>query len=229
MFQTNYISIQISDSTKTKLKESIKDAMKKKLSVIDFSACETALKGIGLIRKNDSLLFSKTDWADTLKKSINGSAATNRTSEDAVTFDLFTSQGLKIDKRLCSNTTTVVDIHLNIDFSNIKKNNTLYDLFDINSEYYHDLCIPMKDNSSVVTIQDRREQFDSLNYTCSGKCKLLRINLTSGYISCNCNSTDTKFEVTTDVGNIVLSVFNESNFLIVNCYNTSLKIVNFIN
>ena len=61
-----------------------------------------------------------------------------------------------------------------------------YDIYDPNSPYYTDRCIPILKNSSKTTILSRREEFDNITIECGTGCIFNGINTTTGYLNCQC-------------------------------------------
>ena len=227
LYQTDLLDIQIANS-KAEIK-SIADqiAMSKNLSVIDFSECEDLLKETGFIGKNDSLIFSKTDWDSSLKTGnlIN----VNETELDSVSYSLYTTSGMKVDMNLCSSTTTNIMMHLKNLNTTTNSNITAYDIHDVNSPYYNDRCIVIGENeTTMATVDDKRENFDNLNYTCSGDCEFQKINTTNGYLSCDCNSSISDYEISPQYGRVILKVLENTNIEILKCYNQIFIFVNII-
>ena len=116
---------------------------------------------------------------------------------------------------LCS--TTMTNIQMYLGDLNLNSNETYN--FDVKSSYYNDICTPMyKNETSIATINDKRENFDSKNYTCSGQCSFVNINTSSDYITCSCNSSISNIEVAPEFGKVILETFNNTNIMILECY-----------
>ncbi len=107
IYKTNLLSIQLSQSDKKSKARTDKEALKNKLSIIDFSSCENFLKENGYLAKNESIVFSKTDWNPALRAERSNVTATKSAS---VSYELFAQNGTKIDMRRCSNTYTDIKI-----------------------------------------------------------------------------------------------------------------------
>ncbi len=129
---------------------------------------------------------------------------------------------------ICKNLTTDIKIYANLNLTKYKKfKKKGYNLFDANSTYFTDICIPMRINDSAVTINDRRKEFNNFNTTCTGRCVYSTFNLSIGYVNCKCNASNTEKEVTTKYETIILNVFKQSNFYIVKCFDTTFSYVRF--
>ena len=152
------VKIGRSDDTSQEFNELM--SMLKNISIIDFNECEQHLIDINYIKKDDVIVFIKTDWSPTLASNITNNG--NMTKSSSITYGLYFENGTKIDMDLCANTTTNIKVKLNNlgDLNMTKYDEMLkqgYDIYDKNSPYYNSLCIPMKINDSALTIQDRRD------------------------------------------------------------------------
>jgi len=208
--QTDLLNIQMSDSKDNKVEDLY---FSKNLTVIDYTSCEQHLKDIGVINKNDSIIILSTEWDSDIKTGtlINE----NKTDINSLSYNLYTSTGTKIDIALCQNNTSQVKMHLDgLDISNI----TDYSKYDINATTYSDICIPMRKNDTAATINERRDTFDNLNYTCSTGCTYQNINITVGYLICNCNTANSNVEVAPEYGKVVLNSLESINIFILKCY-----------
>ena len=70
LFQTDFLTIQISLSDKKRKEKADQEAIARNLSLIEFRSCENHLRQTGVIKPNDSIKFSKTDWDSELKTSV---------------------------------------------------------------------------------------------------------------------------------------------------------------
>jgi len=222
IYETDYFSLQISSSISDIKAKADQAAIFKNLSLIDFSSCEQHLKDINVIKQNDSLRFSKIDWnADTKSNSLINENITNL---DSISYSLYTLSGEKIDMNLCKDTTTTILMHIG-DF-NISLNTTGYNPYDVSDDYYNDQCRPMLANDTSATLNDKRNSFPDLNYTCSQGCTYQKINVSNGYLSCNCNSSLANSEIAPEYGKVILNILNSTNIFILECYHTFLLYVN---
>ena len=189
--------------------------------MIDFSSCEQLLKDTNIINQNDTLKFSKIDWSsDTKTSSLQNE---NTTNLDAVSYSLYTLNGTKIDMNLCKNTTTQIQMY--IGGINSTLNVTGYNPYDVNDDYYSDICRPMSINDTSATLNDKRNSFPDLNYTCSSGCSYQQINVSTGYLSCNCNSSMANSQMAPEYGKVILDILNSTNIFILECYQTFLLFV----
>jgi len=214
LFQTDLLSIQVSSSNEEDKSNQKNIAIGKNLSFIDYSTCVNHLKDIGLLAQNESLKISITDWDNDIKA---GSLNNTNKTDNSISYSLFKSSGDKIDMNLCENKTSSIYIHLK-DLNTSLYNSTDNDRLYINSTLYSDICIPMHINDTAATLDDRRNNFGSLNYTCSSGCSYQNINVTIGYISCNCNASISNIEMAPEIGTVFLTAINSINLKILECY-----------
>ena len=156
IYKTNLLSIQFSSSIPKQQNEANIDAIKNRISVIDFSSCESVLKKKGLMVDDDYITYSKIDWnAFTSDKNYSNA---NMTKSSSVSYNLYFSNRTLINLTLCANTTTDVKIPL----ANIGElNMTLVDnlaekgvnAFDPNAEYFTDRCVPLTVSDKEAVIQ----------------------------------------------------------------------------
>jgi len=222
LYETTLLSILLSNTDEINKYSDIEIAISKNKTIVSFDLCEKYLRENGYLKMNETLSYSKIDW-DSLIKS---NKTINTTSTPSMSFDLFSSKGTQIDKKLCSN--IQAEVLIPIDCFNDEMRNNLtkngYELFNPNSSYFNNLCIPMKLNDSAFVIADRESEFNTANLKCSDGCEYNSINLTIGYISCFCD-TNQQNEMGTEFGMVFLNVFNQSNIEIINCWETVFKFV----
>ena len=220
LYQSDYLSVQIASSNPSAKEIADQQSIAQNLSLIDFKQCEDLLRSLGVIKFNESAKFSKTDWNAALKTN-----QTNTTSSaDSVSYSLYTQSGVKINMSLCANTTTNIQMKISINQS-IISNITDYNPYDLSSPYYSDICIPIPKNVTVATLDEKRKSFNSLGYICSTGCTFLKINVSTGYMSCQCNTSISNTQSTPEYGEIFTSVLNSTNIDILKCYYIFLKMV----
>jgi len=227
LIQSKLLSIQVGRSDNQSMIVSEEDSINKKISIINFKECEQHLRNISYLKPTDVLTFVKTDWNPLLSTNTFDS---NITKSSGVTYKLFFANGTAVNMDLCNGTLTELKIYLNnMNSTDLDKYALMIsqgiDIFDANSSYFNSLCIPMKINDTAYTVQDRREDFSNVSASCTGGCKYDGINAKNGYASCVCNSNNPDVEVKPDFVNILIGVFNETNFFIVECYTTVFKLV----
>ena len=220
LYETKLLSILLSNENNKE--QDISIAIKNNLTIVNFKQCEDFLKSEGYLAQNETLYYSKVDWNAAIKSNINE----NTTNTTSVSYFLYASNGTKIDRSLCSKIDTEILIPIpgfNAEIAaNLTKNG--FDLTDPNSEYFSNLCIPMRENDTASTIEDRSKELNTMGLKCSAGCNYKSINLTIGYISCLCDTNGPK-ESASEFGNIIINVFIESNIEIVKCWKTVFKYV----
>ena len=135
----------------------------------------------------------------------------------------------KLDLSICDENIEIV-IPVNLDNSTKALyedlNNSGYDLFDSNDDFYNDICTPYtSENGTDLTIQLRQNQlYTSL---CQEYCEYDYYNVTNNKVHCNCISqkNETKVDNIAQikfVSNLFIysfyNIMKISNFLVVKCF-----------
>ena len=162
------------------------------LSLIDLNECESLLKKVYSINENDSLIFIKQE------------KISDKTSEKEVKYECFDPYNkTRLNLSICSgiNINIFVKLELSDDTKSVAE--TLkelgYDMFDINDEFYQDICTTYK--STVDSDMLLTDRIDYIYYNddaqCPDNCEFFSYFLGSLYINCSC-SIDEKDESETE-------------------------------
>ena len=130
-----------------------------KFSSLDLGKCEELLKNYYHIDKKDSLIIIKFE------------KITNISTEKTFQYEIYEPYNkTKLNLSICSNTT--IDIYTPVILSEKLQNlyeelkNMGYDLFDINSPFYQDICTPYSSNEGTdVLLTDRINYYYNNNET----------------------------------------------------------------
>ena len=137
---------------------------------------------------------------------------------------------LKLDLKECKDLKIDLFIPVNI-------NNDKLDKYDLNSNYYNNICKKIDSNKKIdISIKDRRNEFIQNNMTiCEEDCNLVDYNYTTKKVKCSCLVkikipfiTEIKF----DKDKFYKSFTNINNILnidLMKCYKTVIKIDNLKN
>ena len=218
-YQTDLLSVQIAGSDPESKTMADQLAAEKSLSIVDFSACEKLLKEKGVIPFNEILTCSKTDW----NKNLLNSKTKGAGDSGAVSFVIYNSKGEKVDTKLCDNKNARITIKLRISTAKIGPSQN----FDITSPFYNDHCMSIALNEVSATINDRKESLTTNNITCATGCNYRTLNITTGYLSCDCMSTVSD-EVSPAYGKAASASEETFNMNMAKCYDQFLKYVIFI-
>ena len=191
-----------------------------KFSIIDLGYCEDILKEHYHLNKNTSLLIIKFE------------KLTNISSERSLQYEVFEPYNkTKLNLSICKNIT--IDIYIPIvlteKMQNLyeKLNNLGYDLFDINSPFYQDICTPYKsEDGTDVPLNDRINSFYNNGETsCQSNCKYSDYLMESQYLKCDCdiinseiNTQDTEKFNTKTIYQSFFSVLKYSNYKVLKCF-----------
>ena len=190
-----------------------------KFSIIDFGECENLLKRNYKINENTSLIIIKFE------------KITNISSERLLQFEVYDPYTKKkLNLSICSNIT--IDIYIPVILSEKIQNlyNELkdlgYDLFDINSPFYQDICTPYKSSDGTdVTLNDRVNYFYNNNETtCQSNCKFSDYLMDSQYVKCDCEITNSEINIretekfsAKSIYESFFSVLKYSNYKVLKC------------
>ena len=102
-----------------------------------------------------------------------------------------------------------------------------YDLFDINSPFYNDICIPFKSPEGTdVLLSDRvNSYFNNDDTSCQTNCKFSEYWMDSKYLKCECDSKNGEININNaesfsgkSVYQSFYDVLKYSNYKVLKCY-----------
>ena len=197
-----------------------------KFSVIDLGECGNLLKKHYHINQNISLIIVKFE------------KLTNKSSERSLQYEVYEPYNkTKLNLSICENVN--IDIYVPLVLSEKTQNlydelkELGYDLFDINSPFYQDICTPYKSsNGTDVSLNDRVNYFyNNEETTCQSNCKFSDYLMESQYLKCDCDivssDIDTKNTKKFDAKKIYQSFFQVlkySNYKVLKCSKLTLSI-----
>ena len=191
-----------------------------KISTIDLGDCEDKLREENYINRSQSLIIIKYE---NVNRNI-------KPSEKNIQFDVFSPSKEKLDLSTCK------DININIFIKKVLGKDTQniyditkeqgYDMFDINSKFYQDICTPYNSEGNYdVLLSDRKDHiFNNKDTKCQSNCFLFGYSVESKYVSCECNvnrdKSYTKIEKfkPKKFYEIFISVLKYSNYDVFKCY-----------
>ena len=190
-----------------------------KLSIIDLGECENLLKRQYEINENISLIIMKFE------------KVTNYSSERTIQYEVYEPYTKKkLNLSICSNVT--IGLYVPVVLSEKIKNlyydlkDLGYDLFDINSPFYQDICTPYKSSDGTdVTLNDRVNYFYNNNETtCQSNCKFSDYLMESQYVKCDCDITSSEINIqetekfsAKSIYQSFFSVLKYSNYKVLKC------------
>ena len=188
---------------------------------IDLGECSNLLKNYHNLEKNISLILLKLE------------KITNISSERVLQYEVFESRNkTKLNLSICDNTT--IDLYIPLILSEELGNlyNDLksrgYDLFDINSPFYQDICTSFDSpNGTDVLLSDRIDYYYNNNETlCQSNCQFSNYSIEEHLLKCKCDVSNTKIdtkEIKKFSPKIIYQSFYEtlkfSNYKILKCFN----------
>ena len=190
-----------------------------KFSKIDLGKCENLLREKNNINENISLLIFKYE------------KISNISAERNLQFEIYESLNkTRLNLSICNNVTidVYVPVKLSENFINIYNQikNLGYDLFDENSKFYKDICIPFTTPQGTdIILSDRiNYYFNNEEIQCQPNCRFSEYSFEKQNLKCKCDieSSEIIFEnYDFQLKNIYKSfydVLKYSNYNVLKCY-----------
>ena len=217
------ILIQVYNSSK----ESKEEIKTNNISSLDFSSCELYFRSTYKIPDNEVIKIIKLDL-------VRHDLKVNQ-----VGYEFYAENGTKLEPNNC-NVIISSPVRLNTTekeiISFVTKQNNEFDVFDINNEFFNDICSNFKSEygTDVITYDRQQDYYISNTNMCPDNCIYLEYNNLLDKINCNClqitkieNEDDTKIEKILNVNDKfsmvelkkkVKNIFKNSNIQIIKCY-----------
>ena len=182
---------------------------------IDFSECDKILKEI----------YPEKEFRI---MQINIENKNENCLTDQVEYKIYDQEGVEMDLSLCDEVTISIEFEIkNTSLLNLEQISSFQDqgvdVFDINSEFFNDICYSYSDNGSDsdMILSDRIADIYQNFSICGDGCEYVSFNVEKKSANCECN---VKQEVSSEseTGNFktyVMSAFLDSNFGIIKCFN----------
>ena len=180
---------QITTTDKEKNSLDKKNNNNDQISKIDLGECENILKDQYHIDRNVSLIIVKFEKVK------------NISLERIIQYEVYHPfNKSKLDLSLCGN--NKINIYTPVELSDQLLNlynelkNKGYDLFNINSPFYQDICTPFKSpNGTDVPLSDRINYYYNNNETlCQSNCKFSDYNIETKLLKCECDTTNSEID-----------------------------------
>ena len=180
---------QITNTEKEKLILNGKNKSKNELSIIELDECENILKDYYHIDRNKYLIIIKYE------------KITNISLDRLIQYEVYEPLNkTKLNLSICDNkpiniyTPLKLSEELNNLYHELKMKG--YDLFNINSSFYQDICTPFKSpNGTDVLLSDRINYYYNNNETiCQSNCQFSDYLFEEKLLKCKCdfNNSETK-------------------------------------
>ena len=173
------------------LSETSKSNKASKVSKIDLGECENLLKDTYHLDRNISLIIVKFE------------KITNDSSEKTLLYDVYDPLNkTKLDLSICDKIPIIIYTPVELSEELLNLYNQLkdmgYDLFDIESDFYKDICVPFTSPEGTdVTLADRKNYYFNNNETlCQPNCKFSGYSVETKLLKCKCDITNSDIETT---------------------------------
>ena len=181
-----------------------------KLTYIDINNRKNELINNNILTENSDLLIVSEKHFDS----------------NIYTYELYDINGNKINMSICNNkkieTVSSID-NIETYEKALALYNQGYDIFNLSSSFYNDICISVNINSSDITLSIRQKDIKpDDNLLCSNGCTYNGVNLTTKRISCLCdinnNKKSTSYELEEVKDNFFSYILDMINYKIIKCY-----------
>jgi len=183
-------------------------------SILDLAYCEETLRDVYHLDENISLIILKHE------------KMTSIISEKSIQYEIYNSLTKeRLDISVCKNQINIL-YPLSLDKNEINLyenlNKSGYDIFDINSKFYNDICTPYKtENGTDILLSDRINDIYDDTYECPSNCKYSSFSNNLSYLNCEC-SIISKNITLEDIGTMVIDSFTNvlkvANYKFLKCY-----------
>ena len=196
------------------------------LSKIDLGECENLLKNYYHIDNNIPLIILKYE------------KVTNNSLERELQYEIYDPiSKKKLNLSICNDIT--IDIYTPVILSDelLSIYNELkekgYDLFDINSAFYQDICTPFTTPEGTdILLSDRITYYFNNNETlCQSNCKFSEYSIDAQLLKCECDISNSDIDINTDdkfsKKNLYQGFYNTlkfSNYKVLLCYKLAFHI-----
>ncbi len=186
---------------------------------IDLSECENILKKNYNIPENKSLTIFKIDYYF------------ENTSIPKIEYKIFNNDQL-LNLSYCENISLSISRPVNLEKLNIdisKFNETLdfpeIDIFDINSNFFNDICSMFTtSNKTDVPLNDRKNDYFQNVSLCDEGCIYDSFDKKTYKVNCICGNIQS---IETKTKNNINNLFSDSNLKVLKCYSLYLKTKNY--
>ena len=160
-----------------------------KFSTIDLGECENILKDHYYINRNESLII------------IIFEKITNISKERTLQYEVYEPLNkTKLNLSICDNTFISVYTPVELSEEFLTLYNSLkeqgYDLFNINSSFYTDICTPFSSpNGTDVSLSDRMNYyFNNEEIQCQSNCKFSDYSVETRLLKCECDTSNSEID-----------------------------------
>ena len=190
---------------------------RKNQTTIDFLECEKILKKQYKISDDEVLTIIQLNINKKNNKSLTWQLeyAVYNSLKERLNLSYCQGLNLNINYTIKNSLLLSLDIELINKLSNIGIN-----VFDLNDDFFNDICYSYGESNSDLTLEDRKNEIYQNYSLCDTNCKFEHINLDTMTISCSCKiKTETKSEIEAiALPSTDKSFFKDHNIAVIKCY-----------
>ena len=189
---------------------------------IDFSNCENILRTSNGLSNSSILTVYQLEIDNKNEQSLINN----------VEYAVFDEGKNQLSLSVCKN--EIIEINYQLNTSKINISKVYYyaelgiDVFDIEHEFFNDICFSYSENGSDMILKDRISDIYENYSVCENNCKYEKVNLTQNTVSCKCTiktNVDSIIEPPS-LYVIIRDSFKDSNVAVIKCYNLVFNIKN---
>ena len=184
-------------------------------TTIDFSECEAILRNKYSLSDEEILTIIQLEINKKIDKALTWQ----------LEYAVYDSKKERLDLSYCEN------INLKINYT-IKNSSSLdiekisefsdkgIDVFNINDDFFNDICFPYGESNSDLTLEDRKNEIYENYSMCDNNCEYEKIDVNTMTIACDCkikNETTSEIE-TISFRDAIIYTFEDSNIGVIKCY-----------
>ena len=191
-------------------------------SNVNFSLCEKILRNEYNISEDSILTILQIEIDKENEQILN----------NQIEYAIYDENKNKLDLSKCKNVKVTINYEIknsSLDTSTIEHFSDIgINVFDINEEFFNDICYPYSNNKTDVILSDRINDIYQNYSLCDNGCTFENINLINMQISCEC---DVKTEISTEIekpqfSTMVINTLESSNINVLKCYKLVFNIKN---
>ena len=182
---------------------------------IDFSNCENLLREENGLLPSDILTIYQIEIDNPNEETL----------VKKVEYAVFNENKERLDLLVCKDEIIEINYKLNTSLINMTKINYYsqlgIDIFNIEDEFFNDICYSYSENDSDMILKDRVEYIYENYSICENNCDYEKINLNESIVTCKCSvKTNSNTEIEKPkLDQIIRDSFTDSNLGVIKCYN----------
>ena len=182
-----------------------KDQLNMGISAVDLGNCAQIIKKMNNISKSENLIIVNMESKRNKNNIENNNNDNSIDIGKNVQIEIYDSSGKKLDLSVCKEDIKILQYIKDVNELNIQTAmnlaNSGVDVFDVNDEYFNDICHENIDGKDIIINDRRKDIYKNVSF-CQKGCKYNGIDFTYFAANCICNSSflqnNSENNITTD-------------------------------